>query len=40
MSHLKSVFVQGSWTGADLFTPPLSELAHKIIGAANRWMRR
>ncbi len=40
MSHLKSVFVQGSWTGADLFTPPLSELAHKILGAANRWMRR
>ena len=40
MSHLKSVFVQSQRTSADLFTPPLSEFAHKVMGYAERWLRR
>ncbi|MEL7281577.1 MAG: coniferyl aldehyde dehydrogenase [Pseudomonadota bacterium] len=40
MSHLKPVFIQGQWTGADMFTPPLSGLARRVMKFANRWGRR
>ncbi|MEM7596898.1 MAG: coniferyl aldehyde dehydrogenase [Pseudomonadota bacterium] len=40
MSHLKSVFVQSRWTGADLFVPPLSGLTRRTMKIANRWARR
>ena len=40
MSHLKPVFIQGQWTGADMFTPPLSGLARRVMKFANRWARR
>ena len=40
MSHLKPVFIHGQWTGADMFTPPLSGLARRVMKFANRWARR
>lgn len=40
MSHLKPVFVQNRWSGADLFIPPLSATARKILKNVSRWARR
>lgn len=40
MSHLKPVFIQSGWSGADLMTPPMSDVTQKIMRFANRWVRR
>ncbi|MEM6589817.1 MAG: coniferyl aldehyde dehydrogenase [Pseudomonadota bacterium] len=40
MSHLKPIFVQARWAGADLFVPPLSGMARKLIRYAALWARR
>ncbi|MEM7731759.1 MAG: coniferyl aldehyde dehydrogenase [Pseudomonadota bacterium] len=40
MSHLKPVFVQSRWTGADMFAPPLSGMARKMMRYAAIWARR
>lgn len=40
MSHLKPVFLQSRWSGADLVTPPLSGLARKVMRYAERWSKR
>ncbi|MEO0751002.1 MAG: aldehyde dehydrogenase family protein, partial [Pseudomonadota bacterium] len=40
LSHLKPVFVQSRWSGGDIFAPPLSGFARKLMGYASRWARR